>query len=364
MFLKKKHLLRLKRSRAIISRTNQTGLLLDRNERFVEFEKKINQKLLKEISKIKLGLYPELSHFYKLLSNWLKLPTDQIYITEGVSGAIKSLIETIAIPGKSNIIFPHPTFALYPVYCKMFNLKFKTIGYNSNYQLNWRKIFEKIDNKTSIVFLPNPNIPIEGLLNLKELEIIAKKCLKKKIILVLDEVYYPYGNISGIKLIKKYSNIFIMRSFSKSFGLAGIRLGYLISSKKNIEYVSKTRTGYETNSLSITVATFFIKNYKYIKNYIKDVRSGLKFLKKNLNKLDIENNGGEKSNFIFLNFKSKKLKNVIDQELKKKNIYVRSNWPKPYEGGFLVSGAPKKIMKKFLFNLKKIYNLKNKKVVK
>ena len=101
MFLKKKHLLRLKRSRAIISRTNQTGLLLDRNERFVEFEKKINQKLLKEISKIKLGLYPELSHFYKLLSNWLKLPTDQIYIIFGILICIYSLYNYRSMHDKS-----------------------------------------------------------------------------------------------------------------------------------------------------------------------------------------------------------------------------------------------------------------------
>ena len=56
--------------------------------------------------------------------------------------------------------------------------------------------------------------------------------------LVLDEVYYPFGDVTGIELIKEFDNVFIMRSFSKAFGLAGIRLGYLIGNNENIDYVS------------------------------------------------------------------------------------------------------------------------------
>ena len=148
-----------------------------------------------------------------------------------------------------------------------------------------------------------------------------------------------------------------MRSFSKAFGLAGIRLGYLIGSKKNIEYVSKTRTGYESNSISTEIASFFIDNHKVIKLYQKNVKEGLKYLKEKFNNLKIENTGGLNSNFIFINLKNEIKKKRITNFLKKNNIYVRSSWPKPYHKGILISGAPINILKKFYKIFFKAYKL-------
>ena len=84
--------------------------------------------------------------FYSKLSNWLGVRKNELFITEGVSGAIKSLVETLSYPGKNNIIFPYPTFALYPVYCKMFDLKPIYIGYTNNYKVDFDKLLDSINN--------------------------------------------------------------------------------------------------------------------------------------------------------------------------------------------------------------------------
>ena len=355
MFSRKKYLLRLKRQRSEAQNRPTSGILLDRNEKFVSFSKKINKKLWKKLSNIKLGLYPNLENFYIKLSKWLKIEKEQVFITEGVSGAIKSLIETLTMPGKHNVIFPFPTFAMYPIYSKMFNIKFKKIGYKKNYKLDLKDLKKKIDKKTAIVFIPNPNIPIEGILKMNELVDIAKKCKSTKTFLVIDEVYYPYSNISAIKLIKKFSNVLIMRSFSKSFGLAGIRLGFIIGNKKVIDYVSKTRTGYESNSVSIEIASFFLDNFSEIKNYQKDVKRSLIYLKQKLSQNNIENTGGLNSNYLYINFKNIKKKKYIIEQLRRKSIFVRGNWPKPFDTGILVSGAPLTIIKKFYNTFLKAY---------
>ena len=190
---------------------------------------------------------------------------------------------------------------------------------------------------------------------MNELIDIAKKCKSTKTFLVIDEVYYPYSNISAIKLIKKFSNVLIMRSFSKSFGLAGIRLGFLIGSKKIIDYVSKTRTGYESNSVSIEIASFFLDNFSEIKKYQKDVKKGLIYLKRKLFENNIENTGGLNSNYLYINFKSIKKKKYIIEQLRKKSIFVRGNWPKPFNKGLLVSGSTLKIMKRFYNTFLKAY---------
>ncbi len=346
-YYKKKNLLQLERKRAGLTRDAGHGIFLDRNERAVQYSSKIINLLYKDLSKINLSLYPEVDTFYKKLSNWLGVDTDQLFITEGVSGAIKAIIETLTIPRKNNIIFPYPTFALYPVYCQMFSVQSKFIGYLKNYNLDFDQLIESIDDETAVVFLPNPNMPIEGYMNIDKIRLVAEKCLKNNVMLVLDEVYYPFGGKSGIELINDYNNILIMRSFSKAFGLAGIRLGYVIGSNENINYISKTRTGYETNSISQAVATFFIDNYNVIDEYINEVKLGLNYLKEKLQQSNIEFASGEAGNFLFINLKDRKLSEGIVQFLNKKNIYIRGGWPKPFDQGFSVTGAPISTMKIF-----------------
>ena len=354
MYIKKIYLSKLIRKKVENKKKDNKALFLNRNELLIPYDKKIKNKLAKRLKTIKLNYYPELDNFYKKLSKWLGIDKNKIFLTEGVSGAIKSLLETMTVPGKSNIIFPKPTFAMYAVYAQMFNLKIKTIDYDNNYELKFNKIYKLIDKNTSLVFLPNPNVPIESAVDLNKIKKLASYCKKRKVLLVIDEVYYPFGGPTALKLIKKYQNILIMRSFSKAFGLAGIRLGYLIGSKKNIEYISKIRSGYETNTISSEVASFFIDNYKVIIKNINEVKQGLQYLKHNLNKANIECNGGKTGNYIFINLKSRKINSTVVNKLKHKKIYVRSGWPSPFDRGFCLSGSSEKNMKFFFNSLIKI----------
>ena len=329
--------------------------MLDRNERTIELNKKIIDKLSKKISKVNIGLYPELDSFYSKLSKWLRVKKENLFITEGVSGGIKSIIETTCKENYSNIIFPDPSFALYKVYANTLGIKYKTIRYNVDFNFDINKIYKIVDNKTAIIFLPNPNIPLEY--NIKKNDIIKllKFCKRKKILLILDEVYYPFGGSTYLSLIKDYKELLIMRSFSKAFGLAGIRIGFIIGNKRLINYISKIRTGYETNSLSIEAASFFLDNYNLVNDYIDEIKLSINQLKLRLKSLGIESIGGKYSNYLFINLKKKYLANKITYKLEKNGIYVRSKWSKPFDKGILVSGSSKKNLSKFFQQFKKIY---------
>lgn len=362
MYHVKKYLENLERKRAYIDRKlKKNSLLLDRNEKFIPLNPKLKKKLLKKLSKINPGLYPDIGSFYKKISKWIGLSKENIFLTDGVSGAIKNIIECYALPGKSNIVFPFPTFAMYPVYCNMFNLKQHKINYTKNYKLNFQLLLKSINKKTAIVFLPNPNIPIEGMLSEEQIIKLINKCEKLKVILAIDEVYYPFGNYTSLHLIKKFKNLLIMRSFSKAFGLAGIRLGYILGSKKNINYISKIRTGYESNSFSLEIASFFINHEKEIFKYIKEVKYGFKYFKAQLNKLRIQHDGGNHGCFIYVNLSSKKFAALMVNKLRTKNIFVRGSWPKPYEKGILISGTTFQNFKRFSNEFFKIYNFYKKK---
>ena len=354
MYYKKKNLENLERKRSGYAKSSN-GIYLDRNERPIPFEKKTLDKLSITLNKVPFNFYPELDSFYKKLSKFLKHPQSGIFITEGVSGGIKSILETLTSPKKNNILFPDPSFAMYKIYSDMYSLKAVKITYD-NYQIDINQISKKINKDTAAVFIPNPNVPIESFMNLEDLKKIADLCKANKAMLVIDEVYYPFSKYSAKNLIRYYKDTLIMQSFSKAFGLAGIRLGYIMGSSKNIDYISKIRSGYEANSLSMAVAGFFMDNYHIIDNYLVEVKEGFIYLKKELDNIGVEYNGGESSNFIFINIRNKTKCRYIVKKLREKNIFVRDKWSNPFDNGFSVSGAPKKIMRTFIKEFKKAYS--------
>ena len=331
-------------------------LYLDRNERVEPFPNHVMSDIAKIISKIDINLYPEVGLFYEKLSTWLECESNQIFVTEGVSGAIKSIIETITKPG-DQIIFPWPSFAMYPVYAEMHQLEFSSVSYDASYKLNINDIYNKISDRTSIVFLPNPNVPIDELMSLDVLSKLSKKCAKHGALLVVDEVYHPFSDVTAIDIFQEHDNLLVMRSFSKAFGLAGTRVGYIVGNQNLVNYVSKTRTGYETNALSMKVVEYFLDNYVHIENHVESVKSGLQYFKNGMRNLEIDTIGGKNSNFVFVALKSVENTNKLLGLLKDEDIYVRGGWGKPLDDGFSVTGASVDTMEVLLERVRHHYPL-------
>ncbi len=354
MFKFKKNLEKLNRTSNTEDRS-QYKLKLDRNEKIISLNYDYKKKLNNYINKIDINLYPNLEPTYKKLSKFLKLDRKNLLITEGVSGAIKNILDSTNITKKTEIIVPNPSFALYKIYSKVYNIKVKTYDYDNNFNLKINDIFNNVTKNTSIVFLTFPNIPVEGDIDILFIKKLANFLNRKKILLVIDEVYFPFNKFSTIRLIKKFENLVVMRSFSKAFGLAGARIGYIVSEEKKIKIFSNTKGGYETNMLSASALEFVIDNKEITNKYVTNVSKGFLFLKKKLKNLKIDYYGGKNSNFIFINFKNKILANKIFKKLKYNKISVRYGYPKPFDKGILLTGCPLKDMKEFFLIFKKIY---------
>lgn len=353
MYLIKKNIKSLNRKR-YFDKDNKKSLRLNRNERIIDLNKLDKNKILKKIEKLKIGLYPDLNNLYKKISKYLKLSSDNIFITDGLDGAIRSMFFCYT-DSKSEVIFLYPTYAMYKVYAKMFNVKYKLLNYEKDYKLKIKKIYNLISNKTSIIFFPSPNMPIEGIYEEKDFLDLIKFCQKRKILIFIDEVYYPFGERTYLNEILRNNNLIIARSFSKACGLAGARIGYLISNKNNINYISNSRSGYETNSLSVIFAETILDNNSIVKDYVNETKKGIKILKKKLEELGLEYHGGNYGNYVYVNFKNKKIVNKISKYLADKKILIRSGWEKPWDTGISISCAPPKIMNIFTKKFEKVY---------
>ena len=264
----------IKRSKSI-NRSRFGFLRLDKNERISKFPKNFIKILKKKINSNIFNIYPETFTFYKLLSKVHKLNKNYFIATAGIDLAIRNCIE---IFGSKKILILEPTFAMVNVYCKIFRKNIIKVNYDKNLNLDLKKLYKHINKNISLIIISNPNSPTGTILPLIEIRKILNKAKKYNINVVIDEAYYGFTPITSMPIINKYNNLIILRTFSKAYGLAGLRIGYLVANPKIIKFFFNNKPMYEVNSFAITVANILLKNGKIKDKYIKEVEEGKKIL--------------------------------------------------------------------------------------
>ncbi len=350
----KKKISLVKRVRISENRDLKKGLRLNRNERVDNFPNKILSKIFSKVQDYDLGKYPDQTDIYKSLSKFTSFKDSNLQITSGIDGSIKSIFEIFTDIG-DKIGLLSPTYAMYEVYNKIFKTKLVKIGYK-NFKLDKEKLFKIIKSKKiKILFIPNPNQPIEDIVSYKEMKKICTICNRNKILLVVDEAYHMFGAPTSANLCKKYENILILRTLSKSFGLPSIRFGYIIGNEKIIKILESYRLAYESNFLTDTVAQYFFKNFSIISKYIKEVSKGRDLFKREMKKLNFRVVGG-KSNFLLIDFGSQSILKKILKKFQQKKIYVKSNYQDELKNCILVTCGKIMTMRKIISIIKRIVN--------
>jgi len=205
------------------------------------------------------------------------------------------------------------------------------------------------------VAIANPNQPIEVMLDLKQISKICDICNKINCFVIIDEAYYHFNSVTAKSLIKKYKNLIVVRTFSKAFGLAGMRIGYTISNSEIIKFMMSIKPIYEINSVNIKIVQFFLKNLKIMRDYVKDVSRSRNFFKKFLKSHKIHMIGNY-SNTVLFKLKSKEQVKLVIKYLYKNKFIIR---PMTIEGDSSYIRATLgglKIMKKFTKRLDYILN--------
>ena len=171
---------------------------------------------------------------------------------------------------------------------------------------------------------------------------------------MIDEAYNGFYNFSYLKFIKKYKNLLVLRTFSKSFGLAGLRAGFLATNKNMAQELSKYKPMYEINSIACKVVNYLLNNKKISKNYISETIKGKKYFEEELKKLKIPFLKTY-ANFIHIDLKNKK--KAIEKDLLKNKILTRKGpGVKGFESYLRITLGPTKFMKKVILILKKYEN--------
>jgi histidinol-phosphate aminotransferase len=243
-------------------------LLLDFNERMIPLGSKIKKALIGYIEEDNLQYYPSYGDITRKIANYAKVKTEQVMITNGSDQGIDVIMRAVCTEGEE-IILPNPSFAMYWQIAHIENLAITAVPYTDDYQFPTQQIIERLNPKTRIIVIPNSNNPTGTAVPLADILKIA--AIAPNTALLIDECYFEYTKITAKDHVEQYPNIFITRTFSKTWGLASFRLGYVIASIENIDNLLKVRGPYDMNKSAVVAVNAALDDPSYMQSYVNEV---------------------------------------------------------------------------------------------
>ena len=290
------------------------GIILNANESAFTTPKKIIDLVKEELDKIDLRRYPDTDNLVVREALAKNYNTDIKNITCGVGS--DQLLDCIfrSLIDDEYILACNPTFSMYKEYASYTNGKFIDIDFLDGFIYDTKKILESIDKyNPKLIIICSPNNPTGSIMERSDLELIIKKT---KGVVLLDEAYSEFYK-SNYDLALKYDNVIVLKTFSKAYALAGIRLGYAISSIDLIDTINVVKPPYNLSTLSQIIASIAIKNKDLYKENIDLIVKLKDELYNSLVELNLNPNKSY-SNFIFV-----RLNDKIYNHLLENKIYIR-----------------------------------------
>jgi histidinol-phosphate aminotransferase len=255
----------------------------------------------KALKAISLGLseihrYPDPLGFelVKKIAKFWNITENHIAFGNGSNEVIDVLIRIFCDPRNDKIATFEKAFIAYPICAQAARVETVIVPLEENFEINLNKMADQIekDPKIRLVFIPNPNNPTGTYLNAVSVEKFLQRVGRRENLLIaFDEAYHEYVEASdyssALKFIGDYPSVLVMRTFSKVYGLAGLRLGVLIASSQVIDYYHRVRNPFNTNSLAQIAALAAIDDIDFVTKSQKLVWDGKKQIISSLESMNL-----------------------------------------------------------------------------
>ncbi len=319
-------------------------------------------KAKKEYMKVSKNLarYPDTNGTFlrETLSKKFKLDKNRVILGSG-SDQIFELICKSYLKKGDEVIVPKYSFIIYRIYSKMNGAKV-VYSKENNFTVSVKDILKKVTKKTKVVFLANPNNPTGTYVAKKDLLFLRKK-LRSNILLVVDDAYFEYVKqndyASALKLFSNFKNVVITRTFSKIYGLAGLRVGWGYASKEIIETLNKIKPPFNINRAALFAASAAVKDNSWLSKEIKHVNNWNEKMFIEFKKMKIDTNRSY-SNFLLVNFNKVKIKSSrVFKLLAKAGILVRKMDVYGIKNSLRITIGKSEENRKLIFKMKRILNV-------
>ena len=195
------------------------------------------------------------------------VPAHNIFLGNGSDEAIDLLYRAFCNPGKDNVIIVPPTYGMYEVSANINDVEVRKVNLTPEFQLDVEKISEMVDDNTKILWICSPNNPTGNSMDREDIEFVLNNFGG---IVVVDEAYVNYSRQrSFISELTEYPNLVVLQTFSKAWGLAGVRVGMLFASEAIVEIMNKIKPPYNVGSPAQQIALNALENIEQVNAWIK-----------------------------------------------------------------------------------------------
>lgn len=261
----------------------RVGLRLDFNENVVGCSPRVLERI-RNISVEDLARYPEREPVESMVAAHLGVKPKELLLTNGVDEAIHLLCETY-LEASDEVLIVVPTFAMYEIFASATGARITKIPARANFSFPTNTVLRHITAQTRLIAIANPNNPTGSVAPLEDLCLIARSAPEAAIL--VDEAYYDFHGESLLLSWRDLPNVFVARTFSKAYGLAGLRAGLLMGSPESMSEVRRVASPYSVNAVALACVPEALNDVTYVDAYVKDVCAGRQRLEDELKRIGI-----------------------------------------------------------------------------
>ena len=273
--------------------TGRNGLRLDFNENTLACSPRVVEEL-KKITSADLTRYPERGSVEGRVADSLGVPPAEVLLTNGVDEAIHVLCQAFLDRGDA-MLLPVPTYSMYEVYGSAAEAQIDAVLASDGFRFPLDAMLAAIHQRTRLIAIANPNSPTGATVSRNAIIAVAERA--PQAIVLVDEAYYHFYGETVLDLIGKVPNLVVARTFSKAYGLAGLRLGALIAAEETMQWLRRVISPYSVNQLALLCLPAALEDHSYLDWYVAEVKNARRELAQALTEFSLEHWPSE-ANFI------------------------------------------------------------------
>jgi histidinol-phosphate aminotransferase len=260
------------------------GLRLDFNESTIGCSPRVLARL-RSLDAEALARYPEREPIEGAVADFLGLDAAQVLLTNGVDEAIHLLCATYLEPG-DEVLLVVPTFAMYALFAQAEGARVVQVLSKENFAFPLEELLSRISSRTRLIAVANPNNPTGVAVSCEVLLQVARAAPQAAVL--VDEAYFEFHGETMLNSSARPANLFVARTFSKAYGLAGLRIGILAGDAEQLAMVRRVASPYNVNAVALAVLPEALRDQEYVEHYVAEVRRGRTTLERELKTLGLQ----------------------------------------------------------------------------
>lgn len=306
----------------IFDQNERKGYLrLDLNENPGGLPEDFIKSVLSDIDPQFVSQYPETLHFTEVLAEYLGTDISHLCLVNGSAEGIRYIIQAFTSPN-GRIVGVVPSYFMFQIYSEMYGRDFIKVPYDKDLSMNVDNIIAEMTDDTQLLILLNPNNPIGNAYTDEEFEKMMVVAREKQITVLVDEAYHYFYPKTFIKYALEQEHVFITRTFSKLFSMAGCRLGYVAGWPEGIKLVQKLCTPHNTNAFAMKFAEAVLTTPGMVDQLISNYTAGRAYLVGWLDEHGYPHKG-DAGNFIFIKPKTD-AQTIVDRMKAEHGILIKT----------------------------------------